>query len=296
MFKAILLACLVGYGSCCNMAFFQMLMGSMTTSPPSPTGSGTTNSPTTGCKCGEAKTVSKIVGGVATEAHEYPWQVGLSGGGSVPFCGGSLISNKHILTAAHCTQGGGDMYVLLGDHSLSASEELKVKVCNIKDHPNYNSKNLNNDFSVLTLCDTVEFTDKISPVCLPSSQGQGTQYEGVDAVVSGWGTLSSGGPRPNTLMEVMVKTMSNSQCCAADKAYSCSDITDPMLCASNPGKDSCQGDSGGPLVTKGTDGRYTLIGVVSWGNGCAQADAPGVYARVTNKLDWIKTGIDTCSA
>merc|ERR1711973_577278 len=122
MFKAILLACLVEYGSCCNMAFFQMLMGSMTTSPPSPTGSGTTNSPTTGCKCGEAKTVSKIVGGVATEAHEYPWQVGLSGGGSVPFCGGSLISNKHILTAAHCTQGGGDMFVLLGDHSPSALE------------------------------------------------------------------------------------------------------------------------------------------------------------------------------
>merc|ERR1711973_81221 len=342
MLRAILLASLIGYASCCNVAFIQQLIGVLTSNPISPTSStesssptanfstavtfstesppvnssstespvsnstfsespsssspSTTDSSTSRCKCGEAKRVTKIVGGVETEAHEYPWQVGLSGGGSRPFCGGSLISKKHVLTAAHCTEGSGDMYVLLGDHSLTASEERKVKVCKIKDHPKYNSRTVNNDYSVLTLCEEVEFTDKISPVCLPSAQGVGAQYEGVNAVVSGWGTLSSGGSSPNTLREVVVKTMSRKKCCASNTAYSCKKITGSMLCASNPGKDSCQGDSGGPLVTEGADGRYTLIGVVSWGYGCAQANAPGVYARVTAALNWVVDGVDYCPA
>merc|ERR1711973_82608 len=342
MLRAILLASLIGYASCCNVAFIQQLIGVLTSNPISPTSStesssptanfstavtfssesppvnsssteypvsnstfsespsssspSTTDSSTSRCKCGEAKRVTKIVGGVETEAHEYPWQVGLSGGGSRPFCGGSLISKKHVLTAAHCTEGSGDMYVLLGDHSLTASEERKVKVCKIKDHPKYNSRTVNNDYSVPTLCEEVEFTDKISPVCLPSAQGVGAQYEGVNAVVSGWGTLSSGGSSPNTLREVVVKTMSRKKCCASNTAYSCKKITAAMLCASNPGKDSCQGDSGGPLVTEGADGRYTLIGVVSWGYGCAQANAPGVYARVTAALNWVVDGVDYCPA
>merc|ERR1711973_813857 len=320
MLRAILLASLIGYASCCNVAFIQQLIGVLTSNPISPTSSTESSSPTANfstavtfssesppvnssstdsstsrCKCGEAKRVTKIVGGVETEAHEYPWQVGLSGGGSRPFCGGSLISKKHVLTAAHCTEGSGDMYVLLGDHSLTASEERKVKVCKIKDHPKYNSRTTNNDYSVLTLCEEVEFTDKISPVCLPSAGGQGTQYEGKDAIVSGWGTLSSGGSRPDKLQDVTVKTMSNSACCSGTD-YSCSEITKPMICASNPGKDSCQGDSGGPLVTADSNGIYTQIGVVSWGYGCAAASAPGVYARVTNQLNWITKGVDYCSA
>merc|ERR1711973_958528 len=234
MFKAILLACLVGYASCCTPSFFEMLTEIMT-----PTETTITENPGTGgtggtggdCQCGKANRIQKIVGGQTTEENEYPWQVGLSGGGSVPFCGGSLISKKHVLTAAHCTQSSGDYYVLLGDHSLSASEEKRVKVCNVKNHPNYNDRTLNNDYSVLTLCEEVEFTDKISPVCLPSAGGQGTQYEGKDAIVSGWGTLSSGGGRPDKLQDVTVKTMSNSACCSGTD-YSCSEITKPMICAS----------------------------------------------------------------
>ena len=85
--------------------------------------------------------------------------------------------------------------------------------------------------------------------------------------------------------QVDVNTMPNAQC-TSGTAYRAGDITAAMICAANPGKDSCQGDSGGPLVTR--EGNfYSLIGVVSWGYGCAQADAPGVYARVTNQLLWI---------
>jgi len=96
------------------------------------------------------------------------------------------------------------------------------------------------------------------------------------------------------LQEVVVKTMTNNAC---NKKYNHGDIQTTMLCAANDGKDSCQGDSGGPLVTK-EDGAFSLIGVVSWGYDCASPDYPGVYARVTSELDWIKresrTGV-TCS-
>merc|ERR1712198_135262 len=303
MFKALLLATFVGYAACCTPSFFEAVMSAMSGgssggsggSSGGTGGSETTDPPTTGCQCGKANRVSKIVGGVATEEHEYPWQVGLSSGGNVPFCGGSLISNKHVLTAAHCTQSSGDMYVLLGKHKTYQAQGLKVKVCNVRDHPDYDSSTTNYDYSVLTLCDEVKFNDEISPVCMPTTQGRGSQYENKDSIVSGWGTLTGGGSRHNQLMEVAVKTMSNAKCCG-DYAYCCSDITNNMICATNPGKDSCQGDSGGPLITKESNGRYTLIGVVSWGYGCAQANAPGVYARVTDQLNWIKQGVNTCSA
>jgi len=242
--------------------------------------------------------VSKIVGGVQTEVNEYPWQVGItSGSGRSPFCGGSLVSDQAVLTAAHCTQGrsASNTWVLLGEHSLSTNDgQQYVSVCGIKNHPNYNSNTVDNDFAVLILCNKVQFRKEVSTVCLPNNAGQGTSYEGVTATVSGWGTLSQGGSSPNVLMEVDVQTMSNSACTSTSTAYSASDITSSMLCASNPGKDSCQGDSGGPLVTQQGETRgpsFFQIGVVSWGYGCAQSNAPGVYARVTNQLGWINSQI-----
>lgn len=124
--------------------------------------------------------------------------------------------------------------------------------------------------------------------------GLGTQYENVDAIVSGWGTLSSGGSLSSTLLDATVTTMSNSQC---KTSYGTTSITNNMICAAAAGKDSCQGDSGGPLIRKATNSAYILIGIVSWGFGCAQPDYPGVYARVSNQLDWIKSKMAgaTCS-
>jgi len=252
-------------------------------------GSGTPEAPRN-CKCGQPNKRDKIVGGVETEDNEYPWQVGLlrSSRPGSPFCGGSLISSREVLTAAHCTATGMANYVVLGEHNVKDSSDGQkiVKVCGRSDHPNYNDGNQDNDYAVLHLCESVQFTREIRPVCLPSSSGN--NYENKDAVVSGWGTLSSGGSTPDTLREVTVKTMSNAKCVGPATSYSSSDITSNMMCASNPNKDSCQGDSGGPLVTETGSNQYTLIGVVSWGFGCAQSGAPGVYARVTSQLDWIQ--------
>jgi len=284
--KVHLLLALVSGAMCCNPALF----------PPPPGGGTVEQGP---CRCGQANRIQKIVGGVETEENEYPWQVGLltSSGSSRPFCGGTLISSREVLTAAHCTHGGSANYVVLGEHDLnSADGERKVRVCSVDQHPRYNPDTVDYDFSILRLCDDVAFKTDMSPACLPSHAG--INFENRQAVVSGWGTLGSFGIfTPSKLMEVTVNTMTNSQCSSRSTAYSSSDITPRMVCAASAGKDSCQGDSGGPLVTL-EGGAYTLIGVVSWGRGCAQADAPGVYARVTDQLAWVTSKItgSTCPA
>jgi len=258
----------------------------------------TTAPPLTSCKCGQANRVSKIVGGVKTEANEYPWQVGLisSSSDKTPFCGGSLISNREILTAAHCT-GNGIRWVVLGEHNLNVADgEQRVQVCSTINHPNYNSNTQQNDFAILRLCNPVTFTKTISPACLPSSS---KNYDNVQAVVSGWGTQSEGGSQPSSLMEVNVNTMTNAQCSTSPMQYQASWITNDMICAGGEGgKDSCQGDSGGPLSAKESSGAYSLIGVVSWGIGCARSGYPGVYGRVTSALSWINSNMQgsTCPA
>jgi len=175
------------------------------------------------------------------------------------------------------------------------TKEERVEVCAIKDHPDYDDSSLNNDLSILVLCKKLKLGKEVSPVCLPVESGRGEGYEGKKAIVSGWGTTISGGSQPDTLHEVTVETMSNRQCSSPPNGYQPSQITDAMICAAAKGKDSCQGDSGGPLITnKGpTAGKsYYLIGVVSWGYGCAQENAPGVYARVTKELNWINNNLE----
>merc|ERR1712002_893069 len=270
--------------------------GGSTESTEATTAGVTTTAPAGSCQCGikGGSQTDRIVGGQETEEHEYPWQVGLvSRNGKTPWCGGTLISDRHILTAAHCTAGEtpGRIQILLGEHRTNDDDFTRVDVSQINDDPNYSFPN--SDFSILTLTEPVTFSSKVRPACLPATTDK--TYAGELATVTGWGTLSSGGNQPTVLMEVDVTVTTNEVC---NNVYG--GINDLHICAMDSGKDSCQGDSGGPLVVKEND-RWTLIGVVSFGYGCAQPDIPGVYARVTQRMDWIKentagTYTSTCQA
>jgi len=241
----------------------------------------------------------RIVGGSETLPNQYPWQVGLvpSSGGN-PFCGGTLISNQYVMTAAHCTVGSSasQIKVLLGEHNLSDNGDgaYRVQVAQIIQDSAYNADTLDRDFSILKLSTPVTFTNKVRPACLPPLSDT-DKYVGANAIVSGWGALSSGGSSPNVLNAVSVPVIANDQC----GNYG-SQILASMMCAGKVtgGIDSCQGDSGGPLTTK-INGAYRLIGVVSWGYGCAGAGYPGIYARVNYVLPWIYNtiaGSTTCPA
>jgi len=242
------------------------------------------------CPCGAKGSDSgggRIVGGDDAEPHEYPWQVGVEINGRFPWCGGTLISARELLTAAHCTfdRKKSRIKVIVVENDISDTEQIKLNVAEVLIHPMYNKTNYNNDFSILRLASPVSFSSRISPVCLPSNVT--ANYTGEVATVTGWGSL--GGPDnqiPDILQEVNVTIITNDACKSAPSRFYRESISEAMLCASAPGKDSCQGDSGGPLTVV-ENGRETLVGVVSWGQGFALPKYPGVYARLTAAMDWI---------
>ncbi|XP_036004606.1 serine protease 33 [Fundulus heteroclitus] len=241
--------------------------------------------------CGQPTLDSRIVGGEAAPEGSWPWQVSLHS--QAHFCGGSLINNLWVLTAAHCVPGGkpSDIRVYLGRQSQQGSNPNEVlrTVEQIIVHPEYNGDTNDNDIALMKLSSAVNFSAYISPVCLAASDS--TFYSGVDSWVTGWGNVGSNVPLPSpqNLMEVEVPVVGNRRCKCS---YGVSSITDNMICAGllTGGKDSCQGDSGGPMVSK-QNGHWIQSGVVSFGTGCAWPDFPGVYARVSQYESWIKAQI-----
>ena len=272
------------------------------TAAPNPGPAATTAAPNpgpeipTGFDCG-LPVSNRIVGGNVATPFSIPWQIGLVNTGSRrPFCGGTLISPIHVLTAAHCTEGqaASNLQVIVGEHDLNSDTDgVAHDVACKSDHSQYNSQTYDYDYSVLTLSKPVDIVDATSnarAACLPATADD---YATDTLTVSGWGALASGGSFPTVLHHVQVPAVTNQQCMTS---YG-SSITDRMLCAGQPngGIDSCQGDSGGPLTAE-ENGRTTVVGVVSWGIGCAQAGYYGVYARVTTVLDWIKShGVETAT-
>ncbi|XP_061568158.1 polyserase-2-like [Cololabis saira] len=243
--------------------------------------------------CGQPALNTRIVGGQVAPAGSWPWQVSLHTSGHI--CGGSLINNQWVLTAAHCVDGRSpsEFTVYLGRQSQEGSNpnEVSRSVTQIISHSGYNSDTVDNDISLLKLSSSVTFSNYISPVCLAASGS--TFFRGVDTWITGWGTIGSGVdlPSPQNLMEVEVPVVGNRQCKCS---YGVNQITDNMMCAGleEGGKDSCQGDSGGPLVSK-QGSRWIQGGIVSFGRGCAEPNFPGVYARVSQYETWIKNQISS---
>ena len=243
--------------------------------------------------------LSKIVGGEETLQHQFPWQVGLTGPRTRrPFCGGSVLSSRTVLTAAHCVRWRevGEVVVVAGDHDHQVSDgEVRQAVCGVRLHPAYDSLDNSHDLALLTLCQPLQWRMEVQPVCLPPPH---LTPPGLSATVTGFGSLQSGGPQPDRLQAVNVTSIANTEC---DQAYGGGGlITDSMLCARAPGKDACQGDSGGPLVLKPRGGHFSQIGLVSWGQGCADPRYPGVYTRIAlaDHLEFINNNLqgEQCQA
>ncbi|XP_048514853.1 uncharacterized protein LOC105687940 isoform X2 [Athalia rosae] len=236
-----------------------------------------------------------------SEFGEYPWQVAIlkkDPSESVYVCGGTLISPRHILTAAHCikTHSGRDLRARLGEwdvnHDVEFFPYIERDIVSVVVHPEFYAGTLYNDIAILKLDHDIDFerNPHISPACLPNKHDD---FNGVRCWTTGWGKDAFGdfGKYQNILKEVDVPVISNGVCENQMRktrlGYSFN-LHPGFICAGGEeGKDACKGDGGGPMVCE-RQGRWQLAGVVSWGIGCGQAGVPGVYARVSHYLDWIR--------
>ncbi|KAI9290480.1 trypsin-like serine protease [Neoconidiobolus thromboides FSU 785] len=226
----------------------------------------------------------RIVGGYeVSPKFKYPWMVSLAYGGSHS-CGGTLYNGNTVISAAHCVIGSTSSWTArVHRHNLNTSESSEQgKTYKIKSrisHPSYNSNTNAYDVSIWKL-DTA--TGPSTGVKLDA--GNYANTDNTLLKVIGWGTTSSGGNVSPVLLEVKVPVFNAAKC---KQVYSVLD-TKTQFCAGYPegGKDSCQGDSGGPMfIEEGTT--PVLVGIVSWGEGCALKGKPGVYTRASAVADFI---------
>ncbi|AZZ96434.1 serine protease [Pseudoalteromonas sp. R3] len=233
-----------------------------------------------------AKNDVRIVGGGETTPFAYPFMGSLQLYGG-HHCGSSLIAPNKVLTAAHCVEAWNisDFSVKFGGHDLTVDSQWEVyQVTDIVMHERYHDTyTYNNDIAILTLEQPVQ---GIEPIQLADRALKDSYVEGENFKVMGWGALYSGGPSPEQLHEVDVAYISNEVC--NDAQHYNGDISENMICAGfdEGGKDSCQGDSGGPLIVN-RNNQWFQVGVVSWGDGCAAPNKPGVYADVAMLNTWV---------
>ncbi|KAG8448424.1 hypothetical protein GDO86_015499 [Hymenochirus boettgeri] len=233
----------------------------------------------------------RIVGGTNSLKGEFPWQVHLVNQNKLGFCGGSIVNDKWIVTAAHCFIIRGEVTVVAGEHNTEISDgtEQYRKVTNVIFYPTYNStiNRFIDDIALLELEKPLELNDYVRPVCIGTQDFTEKLLKSkAFSMVTGWGDVSFNGRQAIVLQKLAVPYINRASC----KRSSRSSIHTNMFCAgySEEAKDTCQGDSGGPHVTEYKN-LWFLTGITSWGEKCAEKKKYGVYTRLSRFSDWIRS-------
>ncbi|XP_063175233.1 transmembrane protease serine 7-like [Chroicocephalus ridibundus] len=251
------------------------------------------------CACGRYQLKkTRIVGGEDARSGKWPWQASLQMGALGHVCGATVISNRWLISAAHCfldsdsvrysVPSGWRAYMGLHTINEKSNRVAMRSIRRIIVHPQYDQSVSDYDIALLEMETPVFFSELVQPICLPSTSR--VFVYGTVCYVTGWGAIKENSHLAKTLQEAQVRIINQSVC---NKLYD-DLITSRMLCAGNlnGGVDSCQGDSGGPLACTGKGNRWYIAGIVSWGEGCARRNRPGVYTKVTALYDWIRQNIN----
>uniref|UniRef100_A0A8C5PQR1 Suppressor of tumorigenicity 14 protein homolog n=1 Tax=Leptobrachium leishanense TaxID=445787 RepID=A0A8C5PQR1_9ANUR len=250
------------------------------------------------CNCGRRpySRKTRIVGGVNADTGEFPWQVSLHAKNTGHACGASVVSPTILLSAAHCFQDAqGVRYsdpslwtAYLGLHNqatrTTSTDVQQRSIKRIVAHKYFNDFSYDNDIAMLELSSPVTYSDFIQPICIPEKTHNFPV--GKSLWVTGWGALTEGGSGASILQKAEIRIINYNECNQLLE----NQLTQRMICAGfvSGGIDACQGDSGGPLSSLESNNKMYLAGIVSWGDGCARRNKPGVYTNVTQLRDWIK--------
>ncbi|XP_058054720.1 chymotrypsin-1-like [Anopheles bellator] len=228
----------------------------------------------------------KIVNGTDASIEDYPFVVSIRGASGGHSCGGSILNDRWILTAAHCVDWTTPLQQTVQVGRTTISSAVDDSVYAIEDvviHPGYNpSDSYVDDIALVKLRKPLEFSERVQPVRVP-----GNRFYEVDPLETnpvtliGWGRNASDGPVQTTLQQVDYFVVPNDQCNVIHSDH----IYPTQICAAEPGggKGQCSGDSGGPLLWSGMQ-----VGIVSWSiKPCTIAPYPGVLTKVSYYLDFI---------
>lgn len=246
-----------------------------------------------------------IVGGSPASPKEFPHIARLGHESKNKptewFCGGTLISEKFVLTAAHCftTNRGEVNIVRLGDLDFGReSDDARPEDFRVRryiEHKDYNSATIYNDIALVELERSVSFDAYKHPACLPTKSGNEFQK----LVAIGWGSTRFAESDSKKLLKVTLDRLGLDQCQRLTESSDVDQLPKGVedhlqICAgSNETKDTCSGDSGGPLLAYHPDYpcMYTVVGITSFGIGCGTPDQPGIYTRVYNYIEWIRNNV-----
>ncbi|XP_008820024.1 coagulation factor IX [Nannospalax galili] len=235
-----------------------------------------------------SKDFIRVVGGKNAKPGQIPWQVLLNGKVEA-FCGGSIINEKWVVTAAHCVKPGDKIEVVAGEYNIEEKEDTEQRrnVIQIIPHHHYNAtiNKYSHDIALLELDKPLILNSYVTPICVANREYTNTFLKFGTGYVSGWGKVFYKGRQASILQYLRVPLVDRATCLRSTTFT----IYNNMFCAGyhDGGRDSCEGDSGGPHVTE-VEGISFLTGIISWGEECALKGKYGVYTKVSRYVNWIK--------